>query len=250
MCAKIPAFLAATFTLALWSGIAAAGVGTTVQVVRLTTAAGDTGSRELLVGTDVFMGDLLQSGPVGEAQIVFVDQTRLVVGPNSSLTIDKFIVNPDKTAKELSVNVGVGVFRFITGVSKKDAYALSTPTATIGVRGTKLDIFSSEQSTGVVLYSGEAEVCSRSTGQCILVKAGCGVGVVDSSGASAPSNSIAQAAYLKEHFPYAVDQASLRGDFKVNTGACGLFTVPARIEPQDPPQNIIQIGAPAPVSPQ
>jgi hypothetical protein len=55
-----------------------------------------------------------------------------------------------------------GAFRFVTGHSAKTAYKITTPLATIGVRGTILDILSQRGSSTVVLQEGAASVCTLS----------------------------------------------------------------------------------------
>ena len=51
------------------------------------------------------------------------------------MIIAAFVFNNDDTARQVSINAVRGAFRFITGKSSKDAYSITTPTATIGVRG-------------------------------------------------------------------------------------------------------------------
>jgi hypothetical protein len=114
--------------------------GTAVAVVQLVSAVGPGGSRVLQAQQPVFTGDRVNTGPVGEAQIRFRDQTRLVVGPNSSLTIDRFVFAADGTAQQVVLNAAKGAFRFFSGVSPSQAYSFRTPTATIGVRGTRFDL--------------------------------------------------------------------------------------------------------------
>jgi hypothetical protein len=62
--------------------------------------------------------------------------------------------------------ITTGAFRFVTGHSEKAAYKITTPLATIGVRGTILDILSQRGRTTVVLQEGAASVCTLSL-QCI-----------------------------------------------------------------------------------
>ena len=59
-----------------------------------------------------------------------------------------------------------GAFRFVTGHSEKAAYKITTPLATIGVRGTTLDILSTRGRTVVVLQEGASRVCTTGR-QCI-----------------------------------------------------------------------------------
>ena len=109
--------------------------GHAVRVNPAVNARGPGGERLMVLEGAVFMGDQIVANPHGMAQIRFIDNTRLVIGPNSLLTIDAFVFDPDLTARNVTMTSIKGTFRFISGKSPKGAYTLRTPTATIGVRG-------------------------------------------------------------------------------------------------------------------
>jgi FecR protein len=129
-------------------GLALEPSGTTVKVSNHANASGPGGVRVLNAPGDVFQGDQIVTDGNGQAQIRFVDDTRFVVGPNSRVVIDEFLFKPDGTATAVALNAVKGTFRFITGKSPKEAYTLNTPTMSIGVRGTIIDLR--------VLISGES----------------------------------------------------------------------------------------------
>lgn len=109
--------------------------GHAVRVNPSVDATGPGGERMIVLEGAVFMGDEIVASPNGLAQIRFVDDTRLVVGPNSRLTIDTFVFNPDMTARDVTISLTKGTMRFISGNSPDDAYTLRTPHMTIGIRG-------------------------------------------------------------------------------------------------------------------
>jgi hypothetical protein len=109
--------------------------GVVLAVVQQSEANGETGQRVLKPEAPVYAGDRIITGPIGEAQVRFRDNTRLVVGPNSTMVIDAFVFDDSDTARQISIEAVKGAFRFITGNSPKDAYTIKTPTSTIGVRG-------------------------------------------------------------------------------------------------------------------
>ena len=53
--------------------------------------------------------------------------------------------------RDVAIRLTSGAFRFVTGNSEKTAYKITTPLATIGVRGTTLDILSQRGQTIVNL---------------------------------------------------------------------------------------------------
>ncbi|HVY19873.1 MAG TPA: FecR domain-containing protein [Bauldia sp.] len=134
----IPALIfSATLVAASLAGgaLVAQPSGVVLAVVQQSEADGQTGKRVLLVEAPVYSGDHIVTGPTGQAQVKFRDDTKLVVGPNSTMIIDAFVFSDQDSARQISINAVKGAFRFITGKSPKDAYSITTPTATIGVRG-------------------------------------------------------------------------------------------------------------------
>ncbi len=123
--------------------------------------SGSQPARSIAVGSDVFRNEIVRTGGDSQAKLVFLDDTNLALGPQSSVTLDRFVYSGDNSAQAVSVNFARGVFRFTSGNSDKRAYQLRTPLATIGVRGTVLDIRSEPSRTTVVLVEGEATVCVR-----------------------------------------------------------------------------------------
>jgi hypothetical protein len=191
--------------------------GVAVSVVPAAAAAGTTGRRTLQVDGDVFMGDKVQTGPGGEAQIQFKDATKLVVGPNSSMTIDAFVFDESNTARKVTMNATKGAFRFITGSSAKQAYTINTPTATIGVRGTRFDFtVAGNGEMTFAIFEGQARVCDRA-GVCRDVRGGCEVVITPPGGGVEPAN---WGAPVAAKFPYVESQDSLLPAFRVNTAGC------------------------------
>ena len=92
--------------------------------------------RVLRVGTDVQSNEIISTTDNDRAHLVFLDGTTLTIGPSSSMTIDKFVYDPTTQKGELAVNATKGVFRIIGGrISKTSTIAVTTPSATMGIRG-------------------------------------------------------------------------------------------------------------------
>ena len=213
--------LAASLISSFWStGYAASEAGKAVAVVQSASATGNDGKRTLKAGMPVSIGERIKTGRSGQVQLVFTDDTKLVVGPNSSLVIETYLLRSKSIVNKFAVKALGGSFRFISGKSPKQAYSIQTPTGTIGVRGTSFDLAVRRRSTDLLLFSGEAEICGN--GRCIRVKEACGL-------ARAPRNAdVRQERSLERRnrqilarFPYIVSQAPLRRDFRVSTRSCG-----------------------------
>jgi hypothetical protein len=200
--------------------------GTAEKVSQAANTTGTGGARVLETTGAVFKGDVISTDRSGEAQIRFVDDTRVVVGPSARLTIDSFVYN-GKTAEKVTLSAVRGAFRFITGKSRKLAYLLRTPVMTIGVRGTGLDGFV-EPGTGrttIAVYEGTAQLCDAS-GQCIEATGTCGITVSRGGGFTEPSPGAR--ALL---FPYAGSQASLLPEFRLDVSGCRTSATPFRDTP-------------------
>ena len=175
--------------------------------------------RILAVGADISLGEQVVTGPSGQVQIVFSDQTRLVVGPGSALTIESYLFNGN-TADKFAINALAGSFRFISGHSPKSAYSINTPTASIAVRGTKFDFNVSRRRTDLMLYEGAVLLCSVS-GQCQELIARCDLGTVDASVAALIRHPDPTHPQLSAAFRYARFQTPLLSEFRVSgAGKC------------------------------
>jgi hypothetical protein len=240
--------VALALVLALWAGqaMAQSSSGVVLAVVQSANIDGNTGKKILEPEAPVFAGDRIDTGPVGEAQIRFRDNTKLVVGPNSSMVIDAFVFNDNDTAREISINVVKGAFRFITGNSKKDAYNITTPTATIGVRGTEFDVsVEGAGITRVANFEGTTRICPRSANRvfdpakgCVEVDEPCSLSVIRTPNDEVTRYSNRDIEFrnrqLKYYFRYIRNQEHLLQDFKVNLAQCQLAEV---IIPGGPTNN-------------
>lgn len=157
----------------------AAPAGNALGVRPAADAALSGETRTLVVGADVFIGDLIKTGPKGQVQILFADNTELVVGPSSALLIEDYLIRNDGSAGKLAVDMLSGAFRFATGDSAKNRYTIGTPTGTIGVRGTEFDVWVDAQtkSSYVLRHGGTVEICSNA-GECELLSDICEVGKI------------------------------------------------------------------------
>jgi hypothetical protein len=209
---------------------AAGPSGTVIAVVQQANIDGKTGQLVIEPQQPVYSGDKIDTGPRGQAQIIFQDNTKLVVGPNSSMVIDAFVFDNNNTAKQFSINVVKGAFRFITGNSPKNAYKITTPTATIGVRGTEFDIaIEKEGTTRVANFEGMTHICKRLPDgtveqDCIDVKEPCSLSIArpDDSRVLQYSNKDIEFRnrQLKYYFPYIRSQVGLLQPFQVDLKEC------------------------------
>ena len=132
--------LFAACALALMSGVAAAGTRAGVAGAvdpGVTVTAPDGKSHPLKVGDDIATDDKIVTDGGGRAEILFLDQSSIGVGPNSELLIDEFSYKPADGTGNLTTEVGSGALRFVGGALSKhdDAVKIITPATLLGVRG-------------------------------------------------------------------------------------------------------------------
>jgi hypothetical protein len=127
--------------------------------------------RVLRVGTDVQANEIISTAADDRAHLVFLDGTTLTIGPSSSMTIDKFVYDPTTQKGELAVNATKGVFRIIGGrISKTSTIAVTTPAATMGIRG-GIAVFGVQASTttSILVFGNSLTVTANGVTQTITV---------------------------------------------------------------------------------
>jgi len=95
-------------------------------------------------------------------------------------------------------------------------------TVTNAFAAASVDISVQGGTTGIVVYSGMADVCSSSGAGCATIEAGCEAALVSGAGVSALGD-VEKASFIQENFPFAVNQSDLQADFQVATDLCNPF---------------------------
>jgi hypothetical protein len=100
-------------------------------------------TKPVQVGEVVYEADTLKTGPDGKLGLTLKDDTRLSLGPDSEIRLDKFAYAPADGNLAFVLKVVRGVAAYVGGRIAKmapDAVKLETPAAIVGVRGTTLII--------------------------------------------------------------------------------------------------------------
>jgi hypothetical protein len=99
--------------------------------------------RPIAIGDPIELMDEVRTGPNSTVGVILDDETRLSLGPNSALVINAMVYAPAADEAALSVDLLNGTLSYISGAiatMRPDAVRLTTPNATIGIRGTRLAI--------------------------------------------------------------------------------------------------------------
>ena len=115
-------------------------IGNTRVVVRTVIGTFEGDLRVLALEDDVYHNELIETEQESATKLIFLDETTLTLGPESSVVLDRFVYDPDPSKASLVMTATKGIFRFASGKLPKNAYRLHTPAATIGIRGTVLEL--------------------------------------------------------------------------------------------------------------
>jgi len=100
-------------------------------------------TRPVSVGAALYEGDDVRTGVGATAVIGFRDQTRVSVEANTALRLDTFVYNKPQSADSMGLRLFKGGMRVFTGLiarSTPAAVSVKTAVATLGIRGTGMDI--------------------------------------------------------------------------------------------------------------
>jgi hypothetical protein len=94
-------------------------------------------STALKVDDDIYLGDTVQTGADGALGITFNDATTFNLSANSSIVVDNFIYEDGGKKNSALFNIARGTVAFVaSAVAKTGDMTITTPTATLGIRGT------------------------------------------------------------------------------------------------------------------
>ncbi len=214
--------------------------GHAVAVLRKTAANGPGGDRVLEAQGPVFAGDVIETDQRGTAQILFVDNTKMVVGPNSQVTVDNFVFSGSSKASTFAVNALRGSFRFITGASAKNAYSINTPTATIGVRGTAFDGYvAKDGTTTIAMWHGTVRLCDKlKPRRCMDVSGTCSmVQLPPAADFNRVNDVYKRTDILDQLVPFAFRQVRLLSEFRVSSRGCEIRNLDPAWNPDGDSKN-------------
>ncbi len=128
--------------LLAWSqeAFSATTIGNTSIVVRTVTGTLSEERRDLKYQDDIYRNEIIETFEESATELTFLDETNLSLGPNTKITLDRFVYDADPANSAFVLTITEGALRFATGVLSSDSYEIHTPVATIGIRGTVIDI--------------------------------------------------------------------------------------------------------------
>jgi trimeric autotransporter adhesin len=128
----LPAVALAFLALQSTASIAQTRIGTANSVK---PEASGSIAGTLSAGSGVHQSENVHTGSAGQADLRFLDNSNLTVGPGSNVRLDKFVYDPNKGTGGVAIEASRGAFRFVTGSQGKGSVKIKTPSGTLGIRG-------------------------------------------------------------------------------------------------------------------
>ena len=95
------------------------------------------------VGQFVYEGDQLRTAADGRIGVTLNDETRVSLGPSSEIRLNQFQYSPGEGRLAFVLGIVRGVVAYVSGRIAKlspDSIRLETPSAIVGIRGTRIAI--------------------------------------------------------------------------------------------------------------
>lgn len=136
--------------------------------------------RRLVDGGSVYPGDTVETGAGARGVLVFRDEGRLTMGASTRFKVDSFVFDAKAPAEgSFLVSLVKGSMRAVTGLvgqAKPSNVKFNTPTATIGIRGTGLDLdCGASDSCSFFTWLGSIEVVPNGQSALQVLQAGQGL---------------------------------------------------------------------------
>ena len=210
---------------------ASAKVVNSQGVLNATDAGGQ--RRRLVDGGSVYPGDVVETSQGTRAVLAFRDDTRITLGQTTRFRVDNFVYDTQNAGEgRFLASVLKGTVRALTGLIAKANnrnVGFSTATATIGIRGTGLDIVctgicaeeAATDDSGLTVFTWLGSVSVQQTGTTALEVLQAGQGLFISASGVRP---IANQPTINEPRPDTIDiPAKLFSRDSVSDEQEGLF---------------------------
>ncbi|RXH32105.1 iron dicitrate transport regulator FecR [Bradyrhizobium nanningense] len=112
-------------------------IGNVATVTGIATVIRDKNSYPLRVRDDIYLNDIVQTSSNSTLGITFNDATTFNLSASSKITIDNYVYEDGGKQNSGIFDIGKGTVAFVAAaVAKTGNMKITTPTATLGIRGT------------------------------------------------------------------------------------------------------------------
>ena len=114
--------------------------------------------RILSEGDPIYFNETIIAGKDSKSQIILLDETVMMIGSGTELTIDEFVFDPSSYEGAIVTNIKKGSIKILSGKiseTNPEDLIVETPAGTIGTRGTEFQaIVDEEEGDSKVLLIG------------------------------------------------------------------------------------------------
>ena len=94
-------------------------------------------SQPLSTGAPIYLGDVVETDASSTLGIILRDNTVFSLSASARMVMNELVYDPARSDNAMAISLVQGTFVFITGqVAKTGSVAITTPVATMGIRGT------------------------------------------------------------------------------------------------------------------
>jgi len=170
----------------------------------------------------IVRNEVIETRAESVGQFEFSDGTAFVVGPNSRFTLNTAIFGGDRHSELVT-----GALRFVTDrAAPRRDLVVTTPVATVGIRGTVFDLFVEADGTSSVLLvrGGPVELCNRGGSGCIVITEVCDAAQIGPGGRQGPSawDDLFEDPEAAGLFPFSANAHRTRARFRRGVADCGI----------------------------
>ncbi len=120
---------------------------------------GDTAPIALKASDAVYKNDVLQTGANGALSVTFDDETTLSLSANARIVVTDYVYEEGAKANKAVFNIARGTVAFVASlVARTGNMTITTPTATLGIRGTTGVVDVPESAAAGATNAGEARI--------------------------------------------------------------------------------------------
>ncbi|MGC2857435.1 FecR domain-containing protein [Novispirillum sp. DQ9] len=132
-----------------------------------------TNTTAVVLGDAVRAGEEFRTGPDGIIHILFLDQSSITLGPDSSLVLDTFTHDEATRSGKIVMTLHEGSVRIVGGAnSKGNATEIRTPDSTVGILGGISIVETRGQQTNATFLFGQQMRVSNGTGTQTVTRPG------------------------------------------------------------------------------
>jgi hypothetical protein len=112
-------------------------IGNVASLTGTATVIRNKDSIALTLKDDIYLNDTVQTSSSSSLGVTFSDDTTFHLSANAKITIDTYVYDPSGKQNKGAFDIGKGTVAFVAAaVAKTGDMQITTPTATLGIRGT------------------------------------------------------------------------------------------------------------------